>query len=280
VSFIFSSGFVKSVAKWLMLHANISEQWMPFVTGAVFALPMVLFIYLLEKTPPPSEEDIASRSIRLPMDKKDRARFFDRFSFGLIAVIITYFFLTIIRDIRDNFMANIWNDLGYGKAAAIFTTTEVPTTLTVLLLMSLLVLVRKNIFAFKIIHVLILLGFLVAGGSSWFFLRGQLDPVYWMTLVGLGLYTAYIPFNSIFFERLIASFKVVGNVGCLIYLADSFGYMGSVGVMLSKEIFQIKSSWAVLYPKAVVLFSAIGIAGTLISYLYFTEKYNKLKPNS
>ena len=280
VSFIFSSGFVKSVAKWLMLHANISEQWMPFVTGAVFALPMVLFIYLLEKTPPPSEEDIASRSIRLPMDKKDRARFFDRFSFGLIAVIITYFFLTIIRDIRDNFMANIWNDLGYGKAAAIFTTTEVPTTLTVLLLMSLLVLVRKNIFAFKIIHVLILLGFLVAGGSSWFFLRGQLDPVYWMTLVGLGLYTAYIPFNSIFFERLIASFKVVGNVGFIIYLADSFGYMGSVGVMLSKEIFQIKSSWAVLYPKAVVLFSAIGIAGTLISYLYFTEKYNKLKPNS
>ena len=73
---------------------------------------------------------------------------------------------------------------------------------------------------------------------------------------------------------------MVGNVGFLIYLADSFGYMGSVGVMLSKEIFQIKSSWAVLYPKAVVLFSAIGIAGTLISYLYFTEKYNKLKPNS
>jgi len=280
VSFIFSSGFVKSVAKWLMLHVDISEKWMPFATGAVFALPMVLFIYLLEKTPPPSEEDIASRSIRLPMDKKERVKFFNRFSFGLIAVIITYFFLTIIRDIRDNFMANIWNDLGYGKTAAIFTTTEVPTTLAVLLLMSLLVLVRKNIYAFKLIHVLILLGFIVAGASSWFFLRGQLDPVYWMTLVGLGLYTAYIPFNSIFFERLIASFKMVGNVGFLIYLADSFGYMGSVGVMLSKEIFQIKSSWALLYPKAVVLFSAIGIAGTLISYLYFAEKYNKLKSTS
>jgi len=280
VSFIFSSGFVKSVAKWLMLHVDISEKWMPFATGAVFALPMVLFIYLLEKTPPPSEEDIASRSIRLPMDKKERVKFFNRFSFGLIAVIITYFFLTIIRDIRDNFMANIWNDLGYGKTAAIFTTTEVPTTLAVLLLMSLLVLVRKNIYAFKLIHVLILLGFIVAGASSWFFLRGQLDPVYWMTLVGLGLYTAYIPFNSIFFERLIASFKMGGNVGFLIYLADSFGYMGSVGVMLSKEIFQIKSSWALLYPKAVVLFSAIGIAGTLISYLYFAEKYNKLKSTS
>ena len=277
VSFVFSSGFVKSVAKWLMLHTGITEQWMPFATGAVFVLPMILFVYLLEKTPPPTHEDIVSRSVRLPMNKEDRLRFFHKFTLGLCVIIVTYLFLTVIRDIRDNFMANIWNDLGYGKASAIFTTTEIPTTLAVLLLMSLLVLVRKNIFAFKLIHVIILLGFLLAGISSWLFLQQRLDPVYWMTLVGLGLYTAYIPFNSIFFERMIASFKVAGNVGFLIYLADSFGYLGSVGVMLSKEIFQIKLSWAQLYPKAVVLFSIIGISGTLISYFYFSKKYNQFK---
>jgi len=277
VSFVFSSGFVKSVAKWLMLHTGITEQWMPFATGAVFVLPMILFVYLLEKTPPPTHEDIVSRSVRLPMNKEDRLRFFHKFTLGLCVIIVTYLFLTVIRDIRDNFMANIWNDLGYGKASAIFTTTEIPTTLAVLLLMSLLVLVRKNIFAFKLIHVIILLGFLLAGISSWLFLQQRLDPVYWMTLVGLGLYTAYIPFNSIFFERMIASFKVAGNVGFLIYLADSFGYLGSVGVMMSKEIFQIKLSWAQLYPKAVVLFSIIGISGTLISYFYFSKKYNQFK---
>jgi len=277
VSFVFSSGFVKSVAKWLMLHTGITEQWMPFATGAVFVLPMILFVYLLEKTPPPTHEDIVSRSVRLPMNKEDRLRFFHKFTIGLCVIIVTYLFLTVIRDIRDNFMANIWNDLGYGKASAIFTTTEIPTTLAVLLLMSLLVLVRKNIFAFKLIHVIILLGFLLAGISSWLFLQQRLDPVYWMTLVGLGLYTAYIPFNSIFFERMIASFKVAGNVGFLIYLADSFGYLGSVGVMMSKEIFQIKLSWAQLYPKAVVLFSIIGISGTLISYFYFSKKYNQFK---
>lgn len=277
VSFVFSSGFVKSVAKWLMLHTGITEQWMPFATGAVFVLPMILFVYLLEKTPPPTHEDIVSRSVRLPMNKEDRLRFFHKFTIGLCVIIVTYLFLTVIRDIRDNFMANIWNDLGYGKASAIFTTTEIPTTLAVLLLMSLLVLVRKNIFAFKLIHVIILLGFLLAGISSWLFLQQRLDPVYWMTLVGLGLYTAYIPFNSIFFERMIASFKVAGNVGFLIYLADSFGYLGSVGVMLSKEIFQIKLGWAQLYPKAVVLFSIIGISGTLISYFYFSKKYNQFK---
>ncbi len=38
-----------------------------------------------------------------------------------------------------------------------------------------------------------------------------------MILVGLGLYTGYIPYNAIFFERLIAVFRMSGNVGFLIY---------------------------------------------------------------
>ncbi len=57
-----------------------------------------------------------------------------------------------------------------------------------------------------------------------------------MTLVGLGLYMVYIPFNAIFFDRLISTFKYASNVGFLIYIADAFGYVGSIGVLLSKEI--------------------------------------------
>jgi hypothetical protein len=33
VSFIFASGFVKSVGGWLLLEFNLSEFWVPFVTG-------------------------------------------------------------------------------------------------------------------------------------------------------------------------------------------------------------------------------------------------------
>src|SRR4029078_6660882 len=36
VSFIFSSGFVKSVAKWLLINFSVTEWWLPFVTGLVF----------------------------------------------------------------------------------------------------------------------------------------------------------------------------------------------------------------------------------------------------
>ncbi len=50
-----------------------------------------------------------------------------------------------MRDVRDNFMANMWNELGYGQKPAIFTKTETITSVVVLVVMSLLVIIRKNI---------------------------------------------------------------------------------------------------------------------------------------
>ncbi|PWU04944.1 MAG: hypothetical protein C5B52_00430 [Bacteroidetes bacterium] len=275
VSFIFSSGFVKSVAKWLMIDWHVSEKWMPFVTGAVFVIPMIIFVYMLEKLPPPTEEDIKSRTIRLPMNKEDRRKFVRAFTLGLVLVVITYFFLSIMRDIRDNFMANIWNELGYGDKAGIFTQTETPISLMVLLIMSMLVLIKSNIRAFRLIHLIVIISFLISGISSWLFLNGQINGITWMILVGLGLYTGYVPYNSIFFERMIAVFRVSGNVGFLIYISDAFGYLGSVAVMLSKEVFQIKVKWSVLYPNAVVIFSIVGFVTTLISLIYFNRKYSR-----
>ncbi len=99
----------------------------------------------------------------------------------------------------------------------------------------------------------------------------------WMQLVSLGLYMGYIPFNCIFFERLIATFKIKGNVGFLIYVADAFGYLGSVAVMLSKEFFEIKLNWSGFYSYGVAILSIIGIAGTIISLFYFNNKYRLQK---
>ncbi len=273
VSFIFSSGFVKSVAKWLMIEKHVTEQWMPFVTGAVFAIPMIVFVLMLEKIPMPTVEDIRMRTVRAPMNKAGRKKFLKTFTLGLVLVVISYFFLSIMRDIRDNFMANIWNELGHGNQAGIFNETEVPITLVVLVIMSMLVLIRNNMKAFRLIHFIVLAAFLLTGISSWLFLAGQIGGVTWMILVGLGLYAGYIPYNAIFFERLIAVFRMSGNVGFLIYLSDAFGYLGSVGVMLSKEIFQVQAKWTVLYPYGVVLLSIVGLVSTVGSLIYFNRKY-------
>ena len=276
VSFIFSSGFVKSVGGWLLLEFHLSEFWVPFATGLVFALPLLLFIYLIEKIPPPDEADIAARMNRTPMNAADRKKFVKSFLPGLIACVVVYSFATIFRDLRDNFSADMWKEMGYLNQPAIFSKTETPITLIVLVLIGSMVLIKNSYKALMLAHVFITIGFVLAGISTFFFSRQQLDPVWWMTAVGLGLYMVYIPFNSVFFERLIATFRFSGNVGFLIYLADSFGYMGSVGVLLSKEIFKVKLNWVEFFSNSVMWLSVLGTVITIFSAYYFATKHNKV----
>lgn len=275
VSFIFSSGFVKTVAGFIIQQFGTSEFWVPFFTGLVFAVPLLIVVYLLEKIPPPSPEDILNRSEREPMPAYKRKLFVKMFLPGLIASIGIYVFATVFRDIRDNFMADMLKENGYGMQPAIFTQTEVPVTLILLLLMGSMILVRNNMKALIYTHYIIIAGFMITGITSMLFMQGSMNAFWWLSLTGLGLYTVYIPFNCIFFERLIASFKFPGNVGFLIYVADSFGYFGSVGVLVTKEVLKIKLQWTSFYSQGVVVLSILGIAGAIMSLIYFSSKYKK-----
>lgn len=280
VSFIFASGFVKSVGAWLIVNFNVSEFWVPFYTGLVFSLPLILFVYLMEKIPAPNQEDINYRAERIPMTHSDRKKFIKDFLGGLIACILIYCFATIFRDIRDNFGAEMWKEMGYTNQPAIFSKTETPITLIVLVLIGSMVLIKNNFFALKTAHYFIIVGFILAGTSTLLFKSSILTPIWWMTLVGLGLYMVYIPFNAVFFDRLISTFKYTSNVGFLIYIADSFGYVGSIGVLLSKEIFKVELNWTIFFSNSVILLSVVGCVLTIFSLIYFIKKYKKLILNN
>jgi Family of unknown function (DUF5690) len=277
VSFIFSSGFVKSVAETLRINFDLSEFWVPFVTGLTFAIPLLVFVFLLERIPPPSEEDVDLRSNRVPMSKENRAAFIRLFLPGILAAVTIYVFSTLFRDIRDNFIADMWREMGYGNQPALFTKTETPTSIIILGLIGSMILVKNNFKALVYAHYFIFLGFLITGVCSFLFVRHAISPLWWMTLVGLGLYMTYIPFNCIFFERLIAAFKYPGNVGFLIYVADSFGYLASVAVLVTKELLHVKLQWTSFYSQGVVLLSVIGIIGTMISLQYFSQRFKKFQ---
>jgi MFS family permease len=276
VSFIFASGFVKTVGAWLMLNFDITEFWVPFYTGLVFAAPLLLFIYLIEKIPSPDDKDIAYRTARVPMLGQDRKNFIRIFLPGLVACILIYAFATIFRDMRDNFSAEMWKEMGFFDKPELFATTETPITIIILLLIGSMVLIKDSFKALMLSHFFIGLGFIIAGFSSYLFINQNMPPIWWMTLVGLGLYMVYIPFNSVFFDRLIAAFKHTGNVGFLIYLADSFGYVGSVGVMMSKEIFKVQLNWVTFFSNSVIWLSLAGLALTIFSSFYFYAKYRTL----
>jgi hypothetical protein len=273
ISFIFSSGFVKSAGMMVMVDWKVTERWMPFMTGMIFLLPMILFVVLLEQIPPPSATDEALRTRREPMDKQQRRLFLLQFLPGLVLCIFSYVLLTMLRDMRDNFASNIWEELGMGEQPAIFMQTEVPVSLVILGVMGLLVFIKDNYQAFMLNFLIVITGFVLAGLSSLLYMQHHIGPVTWMTMTGLGLYMGYIPFNCIFFERLIATFRYVSNVGFIIYVADSFGYLGSVSIMLAKNFSNMQLSWSRFFMDAVLGMSVLGICMMLGAYHYFKKKY-------
>jgi len=73
--------------------------------------------------------------------------------------------LTMMRDIRDNFEVEIWQGLGI-KSNSVFANIDAVISVIVLIAVSLLILVKKNIFAFKLIHLMIIGGCILAGVST------------------------------------------------------------------------------------------------------------------
>jgi hypothetical protein len=272
VSFIFSSGFAKSVGGWLM-EAGITELWMPFATSALFFPPLLLFLFLLDKIPPPNAEDEALRTRRAPMTGPERMRYVREFLPGLLLLVLAYVLLTAFRDFRDNFSAEVWNELGFNGKPGIFTFTESIISLVVLVVIGSLMVVRNNLKAMIINHFIVIFGMLMVGVSTWLFTSGLMDATLWMILVGMGLYFGYIQFNSIFFDRLIATFRYVSTVGFLIYLADAFGYLGSVSVIIFRETGGSGLSWLQFYINSSYVLAGAGTVLMALSLVYFVRKY-------
>lgn len=271
VSLIFSSGFVKSTGKWLLKTHSVSQWWMPLEVGLIFLGPMIIFIFLLEQIPEPTFDDIENRTERKPMSNEERKDFIKSYLPGIIAVIIAYVSLTIMRDFRDNFAADIWKELGNGDAS-IFTETEIPVSLIILLSMSLLILIKNNLRALQVNHIIVCVGFILSGASTFLFTHQLLPAFWWMVLNGIGLYLGYVPFNVVFFERKIAAIRRPANVGFLMYTADSFGYMGSIGIMLFKNASNSVISYSKFFIDIIYLGSFSGIVFMITSLIYLNRK--------
>ncbi|OYX22302.1 MAG: hypothetical protein B7Z16_05050 [Algoriphagus sp. 32-45-6] len=277
-SCVFSSGMVKSVGAFLIQHFEISEYWMPFWTGALFFPLLLAGVFLLNHIPAPSVEDIDLRSVRPAMNRADRRRFFTEFRLGIILLILVYMMLTGLRDLRDNFVVEIWQGMQLEVPPSLLTQTEIPITMALLVLMSSLVMIRNNQQAFFLNLWIILGGFALAILSTLGMQVGLVSPFYWMVAVGTGVYMAYIPFNSLLFDRLIATFQTVGNVGFLMYLVDSFGYLGSSILLVVKQFGFLEGvSWFNFYTSSILVFLSLSLILIAGAFYYFQVKLRKQK---
>lgn len=269
VSFIVSSGLCRSTGAYLLHIWHVPEMWMPLTAGALFLVPLLVSLFLLDQVPQPSPADELHRTRRLPMNGAQRQNFVSQFFSGLILIVMIYVLLTTYREFRDNFASDIWRSLGYGDSASIYTYTEVPISLVCLLLVGGLVMVSNNHVALHTLHGFMFFGALLIGFATYAFEAGWIEPSLWMTLNGLGLYLGYIPFNSAYFDRLHAAFRIPGTSGFVMYLADSFGYLGSVAVLLYKTFGQRDQSWLEFFTQGSYVVSAGGALLALGCMIYF-----------
>ncbi len=260
-SFILADGVCKTVGKYL-LQADVLEAWMPFIAGLLFVPPLLFFAWMLSRIPAPSPEDIAARSVRLPMNRAERWEFFLRYAAGLTLLVLIYLLLTVLRSVRSDFGAVIWKGLRAEVDADMFTISESAVALAVLVLTGLAVCIRDNRRAFFAALALAVAGtFLIAAalvGQA----AGMLSPLAFMILHGVGLYLPYVVFHTTLFERLIALTRDRGNIGYLMYLADAVGYLGFAGVMLAQKFVQANDTFLEFF-----VFLSWAIAGSCVLLL-------------
>lgn len=271
-SFVVSSGVVKSAGKYLMDHFGISEFWMPFITGLLFIIPLVIFANVLNKIPAPNEEDIALKKERKTLSREERKSLIKKFFLPLAGITVLYISLTVLRDFRDNFSREIWDEMNGKTDSSIFTLTEVPISIMVLLILGFMVKVKNNLKAFAYYHYILFGGIISVALSTFFFQSGTISPFLWMTVSGFGMYLCYIPFNGIYFDRMIAAFKIKGNVGFFIYFVDAFGYLGSVSVLFLKNLSSGNQSWLQFYINLNYIIAATVLLFAVAAFLAFQEK--------
>ncbi len=276
-SFIVASGLVKAVGKALVENYGISEFWMPFLAGLLFVPTLLLGVGMLSKIPPPSEEDEAERTKRVPMDRAQRWAFFRTFAPGIILMVLVYTALTIFRDLRDNFAVELWAGLGYADAPQVLLTAEIPIAISVFVIIAFMIVIKNNQVAFYANIFMILLGGLLLLLTTYLFQQELLHPAAWMILVGFGMYLSYVSYHTMLFERWIALFRYQSNIGFLMYVADAFGYLGSVGILFYKNFSSPDLDWLNFILNVSYVVGLLIVLLSFCAFFYFRFKQQRLQ---
>lgn len=273
VSLIVSSGILKTtyftVHEWLPF---VSEFWMPAVIGLIFLPFFLTFVWMLSVIPEPSESDKLLKVERLPMTAEDKRVVMAEYGLAVVGLGLIYMMLTTMRDFRDNFSVEIWNEIDSHWDKGVLSLTESISGIIVLSSIGFLSLIRNNIRGFWATLCLVALGLTLSGGSTLLFELNLIRPFWWMLLVGMGMFLAYTPIQVVLFDRMIALFKVKANAGFFVYICDSAGYLGSVFLLLYKEFFMRDLSWCKVLIRFSYTLTVVSLVILVLVSIFFNRK--------
>lgn len=274
VSMALSSGVAKSLGLYTLNTLHISEFWMPALVGAI-AFPLLCFTgWMMTRFPRPTAADIASRSLRVTLNGHQRWELFRRFMPLLILLFGANLLLTVQRDIKEDFIVCIIDVSTISSWA--FAKIDSIATLLLLGAFALLAISRNHL---KVLCILLLLSTLGMGTLAFLganFTQLEIPTTTWLFLQSLCLDMAYLSFQTIFFERFIACFKIKGNVGFFIITIDFVGYLGTLALLLFKEFYATHIDWASFYSH-MSLYIGIACCLAFVASLVYMVQARKYK---
>lgn len=260
-----SSALAKSAGLYLIRDLGVDPFWMPAVIGGVAFVLLVVLAFALNALPDPSAEDRAACAERVPMDGRLRRQIFLRFVPLLTMLFTANLFVTVIRDIKEDFLVNIVDTSQLSAWA--FSGVDAVVTAIILFLFLAVSLIRSHLNVLCTLLVLVLVSMFALVYVAWNYDWLALSPLAWLFVQSLGVYAAFLSFQTLFFERFVACYHIRGNVGFFIVTIDFIGYVGTVGVLVFKELFAGELDWLAFYNSMVVwlgLASCLLFAGSLL----------------
>jgi len=272
-SFILADGVSKSVGVSL-LDWGVAENWMPFAAGLIYALPFLFFVWMLTQIPRPTASEIADRAERSPMTQKDRIQLVKQLWPGISAIALLYLFAALLRGIRSDFAPEIWRYLGFNSVPSIYSQTEIWVTVGILLINGSLVLIKKNQIAFYTSLFAIASGFmLLVIAGLWG--RDGLSSFWLIVLTGFGIYLPYLTITTSVFERMIAITRHKANIGFLMYIVDSVGYLGYNVLLIATGFIFPNWNLPQLFFSWITILGFAGLALSAASWIYFKRKLTR-----
>ena len=193
--------------------------------------------------------------------------------FWMPALIGANLLLTVQRDIKEDFIVCIIDVQTISSWA--FAQIDSIATFVLLAVFALLATTYNHL---KVLCMLLILS--TFGMGTLAFLGAtegneHIPTTIWLFLQSLCLDIAYLSFQTIFFERFIACFKIKGNVGFFIITIDFVGYLGTLGLLLFKEFCASHIDWTSFYNHMSLYIGVACCIAFILSLVYMIHARNR-----
>jgi hypothetical protein len=134
------------------------------------------------------------------------------------------------------------------------------------------VFIRDNRTAFFVSLATCMLGFVLMALTLSGWQSQRIGGFTFMVMIGLGLYLPYVAIHTTVFERMLAMTRERGNLGFLMYVADAFGYLGYVGVMIARNLITPGETLLSFFINACWIASLVSVAALIATWAYFWKR--------